>query len=76
MHLLAGIAFGLLLVGGVALVAALLRAEGARVLAILSGAELARAQAQAPRPIRVSAPLRLARAPQPRARRTPLAAAA
>lgn len=74
MHLLAGIAFGLLLVGGVAFVAALLRAEGARVLAILSGAELARAQA--PRPVRVSAPLRLARAAQSRPRRTPLAAAA
>ncbi len=56
MQLFAAFAFGMVLVGGLALIAALLRAESARVLAILSGAELKRART--PRVVRVSAPVR------------------
>lgn len=68
MQLFAALAFFMVLVATLALVATMLRGEAARLVAILSGAELARART--PRPVVVSAPAR--RRPVP-SRATPRA---
>lgn len=73
MQIIAATAFGLVLAGSLALIAAMLRAEAGRIAAILSGAELARARA--PRAVRVSGAARRPRPARP-LRRLTLAAAA
>lgn len=71
MHMIAAVSFGLLLVGGLALVASMLAADLPRIAAVLAGAELERART--PPAVRINADRRRAPAPRPR---HPLAAAA
>lgn len=76
MQLVAALAFGLVLFGASALIVTMLRGEAARVVAVLSGQELARARM--PRPVKVVSGSVRRRAPAGRAQllAPPLAAAA
>lgn len=74
MQLVAALAFGLVLFGAVALVAAMLRAEFGRVLSVLAGDELRRARM--PRPVVVVSAAPRRRSPARPLAQRPLHAAA
>lgn len=76
MQFFAALAFFAVFAGSLALVATLLRAERARLVAILSGAELARARTPRPVVVAVSAPARRRSLPMRLPARAPLHAAA
>jgi hypothetical protein len=76
MQLVAALAFGLVLFGAVALIATMLRAEAARVIAVLSGQELARARTPRAVTVVTGTAWRRARAARLQSRAQPLAAAA